>query len=448
MDFGKDFLWGAATASAQIEGGWKEDGRGPSIWDYVYPKNGCSKNGADARITCEHYSHWREDVALMKEMGLKAYRFSISWSRLYPAGYGRFNEKGAEFYDKLINELIKNGIKPVITCYHWDMPEAVFQRGGWFNPDCAKWFADYCAKIVELYSDRVDMFLTINEPECFVDIGYNSGGHAPFAKYPFDRVLQLMHRVLIANGMAVRAMRKAAKQPIQIGMAPAIWAPVPATENPADIEAARYKAFHIEGRTVNKAIAFAETALTGKYPECIEKEFGSWFEHPESDMEIIHAPFDFFAYNTYSAEIIKAGKDGPETVPFDYNTHYTATDWAITPDCLYWSARFLYERYKLPIIISENGVATVDIPDENGVVNDDSRIQYLRQHLRGAKRAISEGIPIKGYFYWSLMDNYEWGMGFTKRFGMVYIDYNTQKRTLKKSASWYRNLIDNNGENL
>ena len=449
MGFGKDFLWGAATAAAQIEGGFDRDGRGLSIWDDIRPEEGRSLNGSDARITCEHYTHWKEDVAHMKEIGLKSYRFSISWTRLYPQGYGAFNPKGAEFYSDLIDELIAAGIKPMITVYHWDMPAAVYARGGWLNPDCEQWFAAFAAKVAELYSDRVGTFILLNEPECIVDGGYNLGSLAPFEKLPFDKVLCVMHRLLLAHGAAVRAMRKAAKRPIKIGMAVVSGAYIPATESEADIEAARRLTFYKTGKTLFKSIAFFETAQTGRYPACIEDEFGSWFSHPASEMERIAAPLDFFACNVYQAKRVKAGADGtPERMLFPYNTCYTAKQWPITPECVYWAARFFYERYGLPIYITENGIATVDLPDDDGAVEDPSRILYVKQHLRYAQRAVNEGIPLQGYYYWSLLDNYEWRMGFSQRFGLIYVDYETQKRTLKKSALWYRDVIRSNGENL
>ncbi|HEY8443373.1 MAG TPA: GH1 family beta-glucosidase [Clostridia bacterium] len=449
LEFPKNFLWGAATAAAQIEGGWDADGRGPSIWDYKGRDWVCYPiNGANARETCRHYYHWKEDVQLMKQIGLKAYRFSVSWSRLYPQGFGELNPKGAEFYDNLINELIKNGIKPVITIYHWDMPEAVWQRGGWLNPDCAKWFADYAAKVVELYSDRVDMFLTLNEPECFVGCGYFEGTHAPFVKYPFDRVMQIAHRVLIANGLAVRAMRKAAKQPIKIGLAVVDSTVVPVSENPQDIEAAKFLSFNEQGKHFWKTIAFLEPIITGKYPDSVEKEFGAWFDHPDSDMDIIKVPLDFIAINKYHAPLAKAGDNEASYVSQGYNTIYTTMNWPVVPSCLYWASRFLYERYNLPIYITENGIATVDIPDSKGNIDDSSRINYMREHLKHLNRAVGEGIPVKGYFYWSLMDNFEWQFGFTKRFGLIYVDYDTQKRTLKKSALWYKDFIASGGKTL
>lgn len=449
MGFPKNFLWGAATAAAQIEGGYDRDGRGPSIWDDIRPEEGRSLNGADARVTCEHYTHWREDIALMKKIGLKSYRFSISWSRLYPEGYGRFNPKGAQFYSDLIDALIDAGIEPMITVYHWDMPMSVYEKGGWRNPDCAKWFAAYAAKVAELYSDRVNTFVVLNEPECIVDCGYNLGTQAPFNKLPFDQVLQVMHGLLLAHGEAVRAMRKAAKGPIKIGMAIASDAYIPYTENAEDIEAARQLTFYKSGKTLFKSIAFFEAAHTGKYPDCIEKEFGTWFSHSESDMKKIHAPLDFFAFNVYKAKRVRRNADGePERMLYPYNTNYNASQWPITPECIYWAARFFYERYQLPIYITENGISTVDLPDDGGTVDDSARIVYMKRHLRYVKRALEEGIPIEGYYCWSLLDNYEWSKGFTKRFGLVYVDYNTQKRTLKKSAFWYRDVIKSNGEIL
>ncbi len=449
MKFPKDFLWGSATAAAQIEGGFDRDGRGPSIWDNICPEEGRSLNGSDARVTCEHYTHWREDVALMKEIGLKSYRFSISWSRLYPDGFGAFNGKGAAFYDGLIDELLAAGIEPMITVYHWDMPEEVYKRGGWLNPDCAEWFATYAAKVAELYSDRVDKFIVINEPESILEGGYNSGLLAPFEKLPFDRALQVMHRLLIAHGDAVRAMRKAAKRSIQIGMAIVSDAYIPNTEQSEDIEAARKLTFDKRGKNFYKNIGFFETAHTGKYPDCIEKEYGSWFSHPEEDMKRIHAPLDFFACNAYKAKRVRLNERGePEKMLYPYYTNYNAKGWPITPECVYWAARFFYEKYRLPVYFTENGIATVDLPDDQGRVEDPARIVYIKEHLRYIGRAIEEGIPVKGYYYWSFLDNYEWRMGFSARFGLVYVDYATQKRTLKRSALRYKSIIESNGENL
>ena len=447
MAYAKDFVWGAATAAYQIEGAWNEDGKGENVWDVFCHEYSHVEQGHTGDVACDHYHRYKEDVKLMKELGIKAYRFSISWSRLIPDGIGELNPKGVEFYSNLIDELLKNGIEPYITLFHWDYPFALHKKGGWLNDKSVDWFAYYAAKVSELYSDRVKNFITFNEPQCFIGAGYMTSQHAPGYQVMYKDVLQMCHNVLKSHGAAVIALRENAKQKIYVGYAPTGTSCFPASESAADIEAARKKMFECPPlcRGLMWNISWwSDPVVLGKYPEDGLRMYKDYLpEITEEDMKLINQPLDFYANNIYNGQKVCADENGnPQIVANKVGIGKTAIQWPITPEVLRWGPRFYYERYKLPFIITENGMSAHDVVSLDGKVHDPNRIDYLNRYLNELEKAIDDGVDVRGYFQWSLMDNFEWAKGYTDRFGLVYIDYETQERVPKDSFYWYKNWIE------
>lgn len=454
MSFRKDFVWGAATASYQVEGAAYEDGKGLNIWDVFCKEDGHVYEHHTGDVACDQYHRYKEDVAIMKEMGLKAYRFSVNWARILPEGTGKVNEKGLAYYDNLVNCLIENGIEPYMTLYHWDLPYALHQRGGWLNPQSPEWFYEYAKLMAAHFSDRVSHFFTFNEPQCTVGLGYVTGEHAPGLKVgPYD-YFSIWHNVLKAHGRGVQAIREAAVRPVEVGMAPCGALYYPATDSKEDIEAARKANFSLpeaDIRAVSWDVAFcADPVFLGKYPEDIMKSFGQYFpKNAEKDLELISQPLDFYGQNMYNAVPVRADENGnPVRVDRYPGFPKTAIQWPVTPEVLYWAPKFLYERYQKPFYVTENGMSSHDWVSLDGKVHDASRVDFMHRYLRELKKAAADGTDIRGYFAWSLMDNFEWAYGYSERFGMVYVDYETQKRTVKDSGFFYKDVIASNGEIL
>lgn len=453
MGFSKDFVWGAATAAYQIEGACCEDGKGLHIWDVFCREKGRIEGGSSGDIACDHYHRFKEDVAIMREMGLKAYRFSLSWSRILPDGVGRVNEKGIAFYQMLIDELKSAGIEPYITLYHWDYPYALYQRGGWLNPDSVQWFGEYAKLAAERFSDRVKHFFTLNEPQCFIGLAYLDGVHAPGVHAPLRDTFQMAHHVLMAHGMAVQMLRKYGEKDIQIGYAPTGTMCYPDSSRPEDVEAARKALFGLQEddrRWAWNVSFWSDPPLLGHYPpEALERYEAYMPSISRADMELISQPLDFYGQNIYNGTRIRCGRDGrPEVVDRYPGFPRTAMGWPVTPECLYWGPKFLYERYRKPIYITENGMACHDAVSLDGNVHDPNRIDFLTRYLHCLKQAAEEGTDVQGYFLWSLLDNFEWHSGYDKRFGLVFVDYQTQKRIWKDSAYWYKKQIEENGSSL
>lgn len=454
MSFRKDFVWGAATASYQVEGAAYEDGKGLNIWDVFCKEDGHVYEHHTGDVACDQYHRYKEDVAIMKELGLKAYRFSVNWARILPEGTGKVNEKGLAYYDNLVNCLIENGIEPYMTLYHWDLPYALHQRGGWLNPQSPEWFYEYAKLMAAHFSDRVSHFFTFNEPQCTVGLGYVTGEHAPGLKVgPYD-YFSIWHNVLKAHGRGVQAIREAAVRPVEIGMAPCGALYYPATDSKEDIEAARKANFSLpeaDIRAVSWDVAFcADPVFLGQYPEDIMKSFGQYFpKNAEKDLELISQPLDFYGQNMYNAVPVRADENGnPVRVDRYPGFPKTAIQWPVTPEVLYWAPKFLYERYQKPFYVTENGMSSHDWVSLDGKVHDASRVDFMHRYLREFKKAAADGVDLRGYFAWSLMDNFEWAYGYSERFGMVYVDYQTQKRTVKDSGLFYKNVIASNGEIL
>ncbi|MCG3120452.1 MAG: 1,4-beta-D-glucan glucohydrolase [bacterium] len=450
MSFPNNFVWGAAAASYQIEGAAYEEGKGLSVWDMMCKTPGKIWEGNTGDVACDHYHRYDEDARLMQEIGLQAYRLSISWPRVLPGGTGAINEKGLAFYDRLIDTLLKNNIQPWVTLFHWDYPYALYCRGGWLNRDSADWFAEYTQVIIDKLSDRVLHWITQNEPQCYIGLGHQAGEHAPGLKLGFAEVLRAAHHSLLAHGKSVQVIRARAKIKPAIGAAPVGIAKIPASNQPEDINAARAATFAISGKNCWSNAWFADPMIFGKYPEDGLKLFAA--ELPEirdGDMKTICQPLDFYGVNIYFDETVRARSNGGyEVVKSQIGPPLTTMPWEVTPEALYWGPKFLFERYQLPIVVTENGMANCDWIHLDGKVHDPQRIDFLTRYLRAYHRAMADGVVAQGYFIWSVMDNFEWGHGYKQRFGLIYVDYPAQKRILKDSAYWYKEVIASNGAKI
>jgi beta-glucosidase len=439
LSFPDGFIWGTATASYQVEGAVTEGGRGPSSWDTFAHTEGRIKNGDLADVACDHYHRYPEDIALMAGLGLDAYRFSVAWPRVQPDGKGAVNADGLAFYDRLVDALLDRGIAPYATLYHWDLPQALEDEGGWLNRDTAERFAEYAGHVHAALGDRVSSWITLNEPFIATAYGYALGMHAP-GKTLLGAAFPAAHHQLLGHGLCVSALRAggATRLGITQNMAPT-WA---ATDDPADQAAAAFLQA-LQNDT------YSDPVLLGRYPENLDEL------HPGADLSMIRdgdlatiaAPIDFLGVNYYAPNQVKApGPDNPlgfELVPFS-GVEHTSFDWPVVPRAFTDLLVGLRERYGAalpPIYITENGAAFADQPDAGGRVADDRRIAYLDGHLRALRAAIDAGVDVRGYFCWSLLDNFEWAEGFSQRFGLVRVDFETQQRTPKASYDWYRELI-------
>ncbi len=404
--------------------------------------------GNTGYVACDHYHRYREDVGLMAEIGLRAYRFSISWPRILPEGTGEVNEKGLAFYDRLVDALLERDIQPWVTLFHWDYPLTLYRRGGWLNRDSADWFAEYVSVVVDRLSDRVTHWLTQNEIQCFV-AGHRTGEHAPGLQLNWPDVLLAAHHGLLAHGKAVQTIRARARKTPCVGVAPVGIVGIPASESTEDIAAARARMFTVDDGLWNN-VWFTDPMFLGHYPEDGLRLFGGDVPRIRpGDMETIHQPLDFYGVNIYSGKRVRAASNGGyETLPEPDGHPLTAMEWTVMPDALYWGPRFLYERYGLPIVVTENGLAVTDWVHLDGKVHDPQRIDFVTRYLLAYQRAIDDGVEAWGYFYWSLMDNFEWAEGYKRRFGLIYVVYQTQQRILKDSAYWYRDVIASNGATL
>ena len=450
--FRDDFVWGVASSAYQIEGRDPEDGCGKNIWD-TFTEEGRILDGKNAYTACDHMHRYKEDYKLMKLLGIKAYRFSMSWARILPEGTGRVNEKAIAMYRDMILSMKENGIEPYITMYHWEFPQALQDKGGWLNEDVIQWFGEYARVVAENFSDICEYFITLNEPECFVGLGHLSGVHAPGLKLPYKDVFQIAHNALRAHGQAVINLRKYACRPIKVGYAPTCGMAYPSTDSPEDIEAARKTlfGFHqpMDNWTWNVAW-FNDPVFLGKYPEEGLRKFAEYLpEITDEDMKLISQPLDFMGQNIYNGYMMRQGEDGePEYVDREAGAARTAAGWPVTPECFYYGVKFLYERYHLPLYITENGMSCHDDVSLDGRVHDPNRQNFLDLYISALQRANDDGADVRGYFLWTFLDNFEWDKGYTERFGIVYVDFKTQKRIVKDSAFWYQKIIESNGREL
>lgn len=440
----KDFIWGVATSAYQIEGASKEGNRGTSIWDEFckkYPEKILDEKSGD--IGCDHYHRYQEDVALMHSLGIQAYRFSISWSRILPQGIGEINKEGINFYRKLVQELIQKGITPFLTMYHWDLPEALEKKGGWLHPDSPEWFANYASILAKEFGDLIGYMITFNEPQVFIG-EYVSGKGAPGRKASKKEVLQMAHHVLLGHGRAVQEIRKI-NPSIQIGYAPTFDFYYPANGKKEEIEACEHLNFSIIDKPnyMWNVTWWSDPILLGRYPKdgltLFQKDLPNI---TKEELSIISQPIDFYAQNIYHGTPIQWDEKTKQIKEAKRkNTKKTQMNWSIDPEVMYWGIKFLYERYQKPIYITENGAAFQDKITPDGKIHDQERIEFLSSYSKQVLKAKQEGIPVKGYFIWSLLDNFEWLQGYTKRFGIIYVDNETQRRIIKDSGYWYQNFI-------
>jgi beta-glucosidase len=443
--FPTGFLWGAATSAYQIEGSPLADGAGPSFWHRFSHTPGRTLGGDTGDVACDHYRRWEDDVRLMRDLGLATYRFSVAWGRIMPEGTGRVNPSGVDFYARLVDRLLEHGIRPNVTLYHWDLPAALDDRGGWLNRDVADWFADYATVLYRALGDRVDLWATLNEPWVVAHEGYLSGNHAPGHRSRWEPPI-VAHNLLRAHGAAVQAFRAESRQGA-IGLVVNIEPKYAASDRPEDVAATRRAEAYMNRQ-------YLDPALLGRWPEEMREIFGeAWSDRMDADMATIRAEIDWVGVNYYTRAVVRADPSdwllGAGRVRQARHAH-TEMDWEVYAPALAETLVRLRDRYgRVPVYVTENGAAFYDPPTaEGGVVDDPLRVAYYRDHLRAVRAAIDAGVDVRGYYAWSLFDNFEWGYGYGKRFGIVHVDLETQARTPKGSARYYSEVVRTNGAAL
>lgn len=430
--FPEKFIWGAATASYQIEGAWNEDGKGESIWDRFSHTQGKIVNDENGDVACDHYHRYPEDIAMMSKLGLRAYRFSVSWPRIMPYGRGALNQAGLDFYERIIDALLEAKIRPFVTLYHWDLPQALQEKGGWGNPDTWRYFSDYAALMAKRFGDRVEYWMTLNEPQVIAFAGHERGELAP-GLHDRRLAIQVSHHLLLAHGAASQAIR-AVSGPSKVGISLNLYPFEPAGDSRLDAEAA-------ELGWMKTCAWFLDPLLRSRYPpEAVEYYGDNSPSIQPGEQELIAQPLDFLGVNFYNRQV--TGANGPVKVR---GAEYTEMGWEVHPPALRKLLQDLNREYRLPpLFITENGAAFEDTVTADGHVRDPRRLSYIREHIIQARLAIADGVDLRGYFIWSLMDNFEWAHGFSKRFGLVYVDYPSQRRILKESGEWYARVIGAN----
>jgi beta-glucosidase len=443
--FPPSFLWGAATSAYQVEGSPLADGAGQSIWHRFVRTPGLVKDGDTGDVACDHYRRMKDDVKMMRELGLKAYRFSIAWARVLPEGRGRVNEGGLGFYERLVDTLLENGIEPMATLYHWDLPAALDDRGGWLNPDIADWFADYASVMYRRLDGRVKLWATLNEPWVVTDGGYLHGALAPGHKNRFEAPIA-SHHLLRSHGKAVQAYRAVGKH--QVGIVVNIEPKYPASDKPEDLAATRRADAYMNRQ-------YLDPVFLGKYPDEMTEIFGeAWPEWPAEDLRLISETIDFVGINYYTRNVVRHEESSwpLKAVPVrQTQAIYTETGWEVFPQGLTDTLVWAKTRYgNIPQYVTENGAAFYDPPALNGAagLHDPLRVAYFRSHLKAIHDAREQGVDLRGYFAWSLMDNLEWSLGFSKRFGIVHVNFQTLERTPKESARFYSKVIASGGAAL
>src|SRR6201996_5196573 len=441
--FPNGFLWGCATAAYQIEGGAKDGGRGPSIWDTFSHIPGKIHNNDTGDVANDDYHRYKDDIQLLKSLGAKIYRFSVSWPRIFPEGTGTPNPKGIDFYSRVVDELLANGIEPFCTLFHWDLPQALQDRvGGWQSRETSKAFGEYAGYVASRLSDRVHHFFTMNEFSSFIDLGYRDGRFAPGLKLAPGELNQARHYAVLAHGLAVQAIRAKGKPGTKVGLAENFNIPIPVIEAEPHLKASAQAT-----RVLNAP--YLTVILEGKYvEEYLRHEGANAPKYTAEDLKIISSPLDFVGMNVYTPTYVRAEESAPgfAVVPPPSSYPHMASPWLnIGPEALYWAPRHLGEIWNVKeMYITENGCSSADVLTPDGHVWDTDRVMYLRNYLISLHRAVTENFPVRGYFLWSLMDNFEWADGYGLRFGLYYVDYATQKRTPKLSAHFYRSVIEKN----
>ncbi|MEC8321763.1 MAG: GH1 family beta-glucosidase [Planctomycetota bacterium] len=450
-EFPESFAWGVAAAAYQIEGAFDQDGRGRSVWDDFCDREGAVAQGDTGKIACDHYHRFGEDVEIMRSLGVHAYRLSIAWPRILPEGIGRVNEAGLDFYDRLVDRLLEAGIRPWATLFHWDMPSTLFERGGWLDRESAAWMGEFAAVVAARLGDRVHDWITLNEPQVYIQHGHADGIHAPGLKLPLRDRLVAGHNTMRAHGHATRAIRASSPGPCRIGYTVVGCASCPVDDRPETIAAARESTNDIDPAHHFNNAWWLDPVCLGRYPVHGLELYGADAEglDVESDLAEMHEPIDFLGLNIYQGGRVRAGADGrPEGVPHPVGGPITHFDWPVVPEALRWGPFFIHERYGLPVFITENGLASMDWVSRDGGVHDVNRIDFTARYLEQLSKAIEDGADVRGYFHWSILDNFEWAMGYTRRFGLVHVDYETQVRTVKDSARWYAEVIRTNGASI
>jgi len=460
MSFKPDMIWGAATASYQIEGAWNEADKGLSVWDQMARWPGKVKHGNTGDVACDHFHRYPEDIQIMQNIGLHAYRLSLSWPRILPTGEGAPSQAGLDFYNRLVDGLLEAGVTPWVTLFHWDYPLDLYHKGGWMNPESADWFAHYTETVVKSLGDRVKHWITHNEPQIFITLGHEIGIHAPGMIHAKPDVVRMIHNTLLAHGKACQKIREHVDG-AQIGWATANggFRIDKQFEQDAEIVAHAQKRLFAFENEPTAPIGFSagvwnDPACLGEYPEGYLKIHGAHLPKGwEKDMATIQQPLDFSGLNVYQSGEQYYRNDAGEIAvrgPSEYGLGYPRThiNWPITPESLYWAPRSFFERYKLPICILENGLSGHDWVHADGHCHDPHRIDFLTQYLSELRRAAADGVDVAAYFQWSLLDNYEWAEGYDHRFGLVHVDFNTLKRTPKDSSYWYSEVIKSNGTNF
>ncbi len=451
--FPDDFLWGTATAAYQVEGAVEEDGRGASIWDTFSHTPGNVVHGDTGDIACDQYHRLGEDLDLMSSLGIKAYRFSVAWPRIQPEGSGQVNKKGLDYYRRLVDGLRDRGIEPMLTLYHWDLPQALEDRGGWTSRETSERFAEYAGVVYEEFADSVKYWITLNEPWVSAWLGYGAGVHAPGVK-DTGKALAATHHLLLGHGLALQEMRSLDREDNQLGVTLNLSPTRPATDEKADVEATR----RVDG---NANRIFLDPLFRGEYPEDVLDYYSSDSDFSfvrDGDLEVVSAPLDFLGVNYYMRHTVvdDRGDSNPKiAMRFEDleaatilppGAETTAMGWPVEPDGLTEILVRLHEEYtQLPLYVTENGVAVHDYVDPEGNVDDEERVAFLDAHFRAVHDAMEQGVDLRGYMVWSLLDNFEWAEGYSKRFGIVYVDYGTQRRIPKASARWYADVIRRGG---
>jgi beta-glucosidase len=443
LEFPQNFIWGAATASFQIEGAWDQDGKGESIWDRFNHQPYRILNADTADIACDHYNHMPEDVSLMQDLSIQSYRFSISWPRILPGGIGKVEPRGLDFYDRLIDRLLAAGITPMATLNHWDFPQALQEQGGWPNRDSIAWFTQYAQVVFEKFADRVPLWATHNEPFVVALSGYADGQFAPGIAC-FPQALRACHHLLLAHGRTVELYRQLGYDG-QIGIVLNLATFLPKTDQPQDVAAAERIEMLING-------LFLDPLFRQQYPPALVEWMGEmWPEFKTDDMQVISQPIDFLGINFYFGQIVRYAPNGllklRSEQHIDPGWGMTDKGWGVCPSQLTVLLNHIKEAYTdIPLYITENGLSLSTVADQDGVINDQARINYLRAHFQAAHQAIAQGVDLRGYYVWSLMDNFEWAEGYSLRFGLIDVDFSDpqRKRTPKASFHWYRDVIKKN----
>ncbi len=444
--FPKDFIWGCATSAYQIEGAWKEDGKGPSIWDTFTHSPGRIADGSTGDTAVDHYHRYKEDVALIADLGLQAYRFSIAWTRILPEGRGRINPSGLDFYDRLVDELLRKKIEPYACLFHYDLPQALQDRGGWPKRETAYAFADYAEVVCRRLGDRVRVWFTHNEPWVTAFAGYGNGEHAPGIKNPMQ-AFKAMHHLLLSHALAAEALRAASPRKIKIGLALNFSPTYPASGTKKDLAAARQADAFINRATLDPL--FKATSPMQEFT--FSRIMTSRLIKP-GDLEKIRNSIDLLGVNYYSRAVIKHSPKAPVLPAVQVQPagkEYSGM-WEIYPEGIYDLLLRIHQEYHpgCEMMVTENGIPVPDGVDFDGRVRDERRIRYLRSHILEVRRAIQDGVPVHGYFHWTLMDNFEWAHGYRQRFGLVYVDFQSLKRTIKDSGRWFAELVRGNGSSL